>query len=62
MTARALVPALQVAEVVRRRTRVHGWRWPRGTMAQASRALGVGEGRLLQARLDLLLEQVRSGA
>ena len=50
---------LEVDEAIRRRTQMHGWRWPRGTEATVARCLGVTQQRISLRRLDLLLDAIR---
>lgn len=49
----------EVDDAIRRRTHLHGWRWPRGTEATVARCLGVTQQRVSLRRLDLLLAEIR---
>jgi hypothetical protein len=54
-----IVPACVVDDAIRRRTAMHGWRWPHGTEATVARCLGVTQQRVQMRRLELLLDVVR---
>lgn len=47
---------LQLDLAIRRRNRLHGWRWPPGAITSTARGLNTNETTVIIRRIEMLLE------